>query len=405
MGFHVELFQSKAAFEVNPVDLIALEVLRSFEPSVYRAVSGAKGLLTNLGDGGDRRGSARKAELDAIIDASSPSNRKSVSSLIELLFPTIEDLLGGSYYHSSYADRWAKELRVCSNEFFDRYFRFDIPHGDLSQAEFIRLIAATARRSDFVSEIRDLQDRGLAKTAFSRLDTSKQDIPIERASQFLPALIDVSDNLTTDRGFFDIDMLTHATRIFLWYLLQDPDEERRSDLTVAAIAASHGLALSARLIMHETEMRGRDDGQAMPPLLTDRGLDTARNMWVAKVEDRFSSDLLKAASKPHFLAHLYRLRDWLGPDTPRKYVSRLIETDVGLVTFLQATMTSVVSHSERDHVSRTDYRISLENIQNFASLEEVTRRALTLNAEDLTAEQKRAIDALRKATEKNKVED
>src|SRR5205807_6579293 len=36
LAFHVSVFRGTGTFEVNPVDLIALETLRVFEPDVYR---------------------------------------------------------------------------------------------------------------------------------------------------------------------------------------------------------------------------------------------------------------------------------------------------------------------------------------------------------------------------------
>src|SRR6266498_1098612 len=50
VAFHVSLFRGAGSFEVNPIDLICLEVLRMFEPEVYRALPSNKELLTRLRD-------------------------------------------------------------------------------------------------------------------------------------------------------------------------------------------------------------------------------------------------------------------------------------------------------------------------------------------------------------------
>jgi predicted KAP-like P-loop ATPase len=45
-AFHVQHHRSENSIEVNPVDLIGLETLRVFEPSVYERMPGAKAVLT-----------------------------------------------------------------------------------------------------------------------------------------------------------------------------------------------------------------------------------------------------------------------------------------------------------------------------------------------------------------------
>src|SRR5205823_5756119 len=45
LAFHVALFRNSTSFEVNPIDLIALEVLRVFEPEVYHRLPEAKSVL------------------------------------------------------------------------------------------------------------------------------------------------------------------------------------------------------------------------------------------------------------------------------------------------------------------------------------------------------------------------
>jgi len=48
LAFHIQLFLNGDTFEVNPVDLIALEAIRLFEPDVYHKIAGSKDVLTPL---------------------------------------------------------------------------------------------------------------------------------------------------------------------------------------------------------------------------------------------------------------------------------------------------------------------------------------------------------------------
>ena len=76
-AFHVLLFLREGAFEVNPIDLIGLKVLRVFGPDVHRELTRAKEILTgNHGLGGrsqedkaaaDCSGSSRKLQICVVM--------------------------------------------------------------------------------------------------------------------------------------------------------------------------------------------------------------------------------------------------------------------------------------------------------------------------------------------------
>ncbi len=51
LSFHISMFKTDGGFDVNVIDLIALEALRVYEPEVYQALSENKRLLTTLSRG------------------------------------------------------------------------------------------------------------------------------------------------------------------------------------------------------------------------------------------------------------------------------------------------------------------------------------------------------------------
>jgi predicted KAP-like P-loop ATPase len=93
LSFHIGVFRGASSFEVNPVDLIALEVLRVFEPAVYRALARNKDLLTRRSERGLESERTRKAAEQAIIsivDVAPPERREHVREIIKQLFPPAE---------------------------------------------------------------------------------------------------------------------------------------------------------------------------------------------------------------------------------------------------------------------------------------------------------------------------
>jgi len=117
LSFHFSLLKGKSAFEVNPVDLFAVECLRMFEPEVYGEIARSKHIFTK--NGGERQETAT-AVVNGILDKASEGKRENVEELIRQLFPTIEWALGGSQYDGGFSKGWLRDMRICHPSNFDK---------------------------------------------------------------------------------------------------------------------------------------------------------------------------------------------------------------------------------------------------------------------------------------------
>jgi predicted KAP-like P-loop ATPase len=132
------------AGEVNPVDFIALEVLRVFSPDAYMVIRDNRNMFTGvLSDSGTQGAEVKKfhGEWLAKVDE---RDRMSITALLERLFPKVESALGNMNYGTDFLGTWRQELRVCSHDLFSLYFQFGIPSDYLTQAELNSLLALSA---------------------------------------------------------------------------------------------------------------------------------------------------------------------------------------------------------------------------------------------------------------------
>lgn len=115
--------------EVRLVDQILIEAIRIFYPTIYQAV---RSYPTKVLSTPERHGQQPlpQSPIDAAIDALSvvETERAQVRSLLEHLFPR----LGRMNYGPDWDQSWAAEKRVCSRDYFDRYFTYAVPAGDFS---------------------------------------------------------------------------------------------------------------------------------------------------------------------------------------------------------------------------------------------------------------------------------
>jgi predicted KAP-like P-loop ATPase len=120
-----------------------------------------------------------------------------------------------------------------------------------------------------------------------------------------------------------------------------------------------------------------------------------QSVCVAKIRDAAATGLLRAS--PHLTFILYRWREWASPEEPQQWVARLIESPEGLFALLTAALERHTVQGLKDYVPRTSWRMRLRHLEDFVSLDVLTRHIEQLPLEDLTEEQRRAVDAFEKA--------
>ncbi len=149
LAFHASLFRNKGSFEVNPIDLIALEVLRVFEPGAYQRIANSKFELTERhGLHEEDRRKRTEAAVESILSQATESRRPHVRELLNELFPHVQKI----GYGDGFLEKWYRDLRVCHPDVFDRYFHLTIPEGDISQAGLDTIMSLAGDRDGLVKE-------------------------------------------------------------------------------------------------------------------------------------------------------------------------------------------------------------------------------------------------------------
>lgn len=133
--------------EVNPVDQMLIEGIRVFYPRLYELIRDNRGYFMTRRN--DEHGAAaakqRATELIAAALAGTGADQDRVTRrLLEVLFPRLKTLLGNYQYGGDWDATWAREQRICSEQYFDRYFRYAVPPGDLADARVQELLEAAA---------------------------------------------------------------------------------------------------------------------------------------------------------------------------------------------------------------------------------------------------------------------
>ena len=397
-GFHVGIFRSDASFEVNPVDLIAVEVLRVFVPAVYEALPELKHILT------DEPRFMRKEErtedaaaLARLLDFAPKDRRAQVQNILEGLFPPAAEVLSDSH-HSGGNDEWFRNLRICAHEVFDRYFQLSTPTDDISQSELDVLMSVIGDREAVGKKFSELKERGLLDVALDRLDSYKDKLPIQSADSFVTALFDLDVSGDDQMFSLQISPQMHIQRIVHWYLRQEPEQARRKQILQSALANTRGLATPA-MVVNGLEPRASNarptDSEALLDSLTD--IEDLRREIVGMIGSAAESGRLAKERDLGILMAIWS--NWGAAAGMRQWVEQLVTERDGLLLMLRTLRGTARSFGGSIPREKHYYRFSdLEKCIDPSALSAFVEQ---LDAASLTPDDAANVELFRKAMERH----
>lgn len=133
----IEFAVPLVAGEVNVVDFVLMEVLRVLFPKVHKKMPAAKDALLGLpfDSPGNNADDLVRGELDPLFEGLSASQVEHVRGSLRELFPRIERLYTNYHYGPESLPGWRASQRICAPDYFDRFFSYGIPVGDLADAD------------------------------------------------------------------------------------------------------------------------------------------------------------------------------------------------------------------------------------------------------------------------------
>jgi predicted KAP-like P-loop ATPase len=399
LAFHIEVFRNGDTFEVNPVDLIGLEVLRVFEPNVYSRLPQEKDALTlEQRRLRDKKREEDKHRIDNLVGLASNERRPVVSKLIAELFPP-SGLSHGLYAQSDdQENRWFKELRVCSYQVFDRYFQLATPEGDVSQADIDELINQMSDQKALGGIFARLAERDLLETMLLRLHSLSlsEALPLDHASSFLAALFEIEIK-ERQYGFLETGPKARITGITYWYLHR-MDERGRIDTLKKALNRTKGIGIAVDttgLFANNTESKGSMELF----VASDEGSEELKQACLAAIKRvTEESPLLSSNADLGFLGY-WSVWDL---DAATTWLSSYLRTRANVVHFLR----SIVDTSSGTGGNKR--YIMLSKLGSLISLDELKGRISTYLNGDFSEEESEILNLVRasfKRIDEGKVED
>lgn len=115
--------------EVNFTDMLLVDLLRDFFPSLYTEIANNQfTVLKSMYS--DRNNTDQLGARKTIFGTDKPLAIE--VDIVREMFPTLDWMFGGSSYSEDFQEKWEEEKRICADKYFRRYFAYDIPIGDIA---------------------------------------------------------------------------------------------------------------------------------------------------------------------------------------------------------------------------------------------------------------------------------
>lgn len=397
LAFHFSSFSNGSVFEVNPIDLIVLEVIRLREPDVYKSLQANKDVLTTNGRPEKPLIAGTEKTVASIIELGSQERRERLRELIKHLFPTIEWALGGTHYANELPERWYRDLRVCSAKMFDRYFRLTVSEQELSQAAVQRLLTSRGNRDELRSVLESMNSQDLLDIALEELAVHEDTIQPTEVQMFITAIFDVCDVLP-DRsgGLLDLPWCWRVAFLVRNAVEKIESPDARLSALTNAISATDGLFMAVEFVLL---MDAPAEAGGKEPLLSQDQLVKAKESALRKIKNAAASGALALHPKLAILLSLWS--KWGKREDVSKYIEELTKTEAGTLQLLRSLVVRSVSYGAGDYTGTERYFMRRVDIETLMPMDALDARVQKLPATDkLTEEDRRAVVAFSKAVER-----
>lgn len=314
--------------ELNIFDLQTLEAVHIFFPELYELMRSNKNVFLLEPSNPFFREEEEKTHLELLkkfVEKFPEGQRETIKKIIQKLFPRTEGAFSNTFYGTSWYDSWAKEKRIASPQYYQRYFDFGISSDDISDSElkqFINNLTAQTEEQNAL-HLKELVSNDREELFFQKVslfvDTLKEDTAIKLAK-----VISISGSLfpkgSSDALILALTPFSHAARLLRGLLERITDNQQREEIAIelAAIVSPLDFAYEyfrfAKYIGKDNSEQKNEDQLS----LLGKGVI---NKIVERIEVEAKEENLETRY-PQFSSNLYRAWLFEKPDSAKEHLKK-----------------------------------------------------------------------------------
>jgi len=348
--------------EVNMLDLILIEGVRAFYPKVYETVRAEfrpflKGSLEHFSALNTADKKARFGKMLAEREWGkelTDRERDGVNFALQVLFPHLREygIDAGASFITSNSDDWGKKKRICSTDYFQRYFNYGIPPTDISDKEIVEFIDGVGK-----AHIDQIKER---LEAFCSGD--RADILIDKLRMYEDRIVSVDAGILAiaismksdlipeshpDDNIFGLGALSQAA-FLLRELISREIATARENLAISVAKNIEGLPFAYEFRRKIRKYKKEEGSEEFVRVVSDECEQEIARILANKLSRAVKSHPLED-SHPHFARNFYIQWRWGNLESLRQYAQRRLGNRPGDVGKFLCALTDISNDKKEDY--------------------------------------------------------
>lgn len=189
--------------EANVVDLMLIEGIRVLLPEVYALIRDNRDLFLKDGTSGygydyDQKEKVRRKErVESALNKFTKEEMEQIIDLLCFLFPKLNNAFRNVHYGGNSELKWGEKQRICSPQYFQRYFTYAITTKDVSDLAINELLKFSEHNSpeDIVCKINGILSDKNAETFISKLRRLSKNFTLLQSKNLAISIAKIGSNL------------------------------------------------------------------------------------------------------------------------------------------------------------------------------------------------------------------
>ena len=363
--------------EINPIDFIAVEIIRVFVPEAYLAMTNQSLLFTRFNAPGwimDQSGWKENRDdfVKEVIEKAPEGLDKPLGKIIKYLFPQLRGQ-GGS------ERQYRNELRVCSEYMFDKYFLLSIPPSRLSESEISDLLSATSDIGLFTEKLGQIQKEGKLSSLLFWMPEYLDQLDERRSENLLVGIFDFLESMDDGKELETYKEFAWQAAGIVDQVLKRIDDGKRADFLGIILDNTNDLFIMSLIL--ELLIEEIKETRSGKTLLTLGDTEDLKKSYVEKIKKDADAGLL--VNRKNWALVLYRWKLWGEEKDVKIYIENMIMTDEGVLSLLR----------EFERMSRHPLAMTVRKIlEEFIDLSKLDQRVDTIDRNGLSEDDDRIVE-------------
>ena len=321
--------------EVSSVDLLVVEAIHMFAPSLYRAIRSNKDYLVSDSPRAMSRSTNDKEKdewINGLPELAPEHCRNEIKEMLSHLFPEVESVFEKHGWGSGFVEKWEKNQRICISSYFDYYFQGSLPEGEVSAKETDRVIKLLNDQSNLTLLLKNYMLDGRITNLLPKVERYIEDNIEEKAIQnFIMSIFESGEGLPPKpHSMFELPF-DWAIQGAIYRLLMKLDQSLRKSVLINAMCSSRDtISFPLEFASHVwTEGNPSEGQQSKKPkeekLLTREEAEEVKEVALTLLRKHKDSPLLYKSRR--LLSILYQWEKWSKNEEVREWVKNILSDE------------------------------------------------------------------------------